>query len=222
VVRDEAKYIQDLIAEGEHTHLDFKFEITSARKIARTLVAFANTGGGRLLIGVKDNGNIKGVQSEEEFYMIEAASTLYCQPEVPFESFHRSVGGKTILEIVVYPSDRKPHYALDERNKWLAYIRVRDQNLLANAILIQVWKRQRSPKGTFLRYTDNETRLLRYLKEESGCTFQGLKDRMKIRSAQLKNMLVNLISLGVVSIHFEENEILYSAPDRKTDGSVDD
>ena len=38
------------------------------------LVAFANTGGGRLLIGVKDNGKIAGIRSEEELYMIEAAS----------------------------------------------------------------------------------------------------------------------------------------------------
>ena len=71
-------HITKLIAEGEHQQLDFKFEIADAHKIARTLVAFANTDGGRLLIGVKDNGALAGVRSEEEYYMVEAAAKLYC------------------------------------------------------------------------------------------------------------------------------------------------
>ena len=77
----DTDYIHALIAEGEHQQQDFKFEISDARKIAKTLSAFANTDGGRLLIGVKDNGKIAGVRSEEEKYMIEAAAQLYCVPE---------------------------------------------------------------------------------------------------------------------------------------------
>ncbi|WP_302323539.1 helix-turn-helix domain-containing protein, partial [Bacteroides caecimuris] len=50
----DTDYIHALIAEGEHQQQDFKFEISDARKIAKTLSAFANTDGGRLLIGVKD------------------------------------------------------------------------------------------------------------------------------------------------------------------------
>ena len=76
------QYIQRLIAEGEHCHQDFKFEISDARKIARSISAFANTGGGRLLVGVKDNGKIAGIRSEEEIYMIEAAANMYCKPTV--------------------------------------------------------------------------------------------------------------------------------------------
>ena len=64
-----ADYIQRLISEGEHVHQDFKFEISDARKIAKSISAFANTEGGRLLVGVKDNGKIAGVRSEEEIYM---------------------------------------------------------------------------------------------------------------------------------------------------------
>ena len=59
----DTEYIHALIAEGEHQQQDFKFEISDARKIAKTLSAFANTDGGKLLIGVKDNGKIAGVRS---------------------------------------------------------------------------------------------------------------------------------------------------------------
>ena len=76
--------IEALIEQGEHQQLDFKFEVSDSKKIARTLSAFANTDGGRLLIGVKDNGAISGVRSEEEYYMIEAASKMYTHPEVPY------------------------------------------------------------------------------------------------------------------------------------------
>ena len=65
----DTDYIHALIAEGEHQQQDFKFEISDARKIAKTLSAFANTEGGRLLIGVKDNGRIAGIRSEEEKYI---------------------------------------------------------------------------------------------------------------------------------------------------------
>ena len=63
-------YIESLIEQGEHEHQDFKYQITDARKIARSISAFANHGGGRLLVGVKDNGSIVGVSSDEEIYKV--------------------------------------------------------------------------------------------------------------------------------------------------------
>ena len=75
-------YIRNLIEQGENQQLDFKFEITDSKKIARTLSAFSNSDGGKLLIGVKDNGNIAGIQSEEELHMIIGAADIYCSPPV--------------------------------------------------------------------------------------------------------------------------------------------
>ena len=110
--------IEALIEQGEHQQLDFKFEVSDSKKIARTLSAFANTDGGRLLIGVKDNGNISGVRSEEEYYMIEAASKMYTRPEVPFEATRWEVNGKTVLEVYIAPSSDKPHTAPDKDDKF--------------------------------------------------------------------------------------------------------
>ena len=73
-----------LISQGEHQQQDFKFCINDSRKIAKSLVAFANTNGGRLLIGVKDNGNVIGIRSEEEYYMAEAAAKIYSKPKIDF------------------------------------------------------------------------------------------------------------------------------------------
>ena len=96
-IETSTQYIKRLISEGEHCHQDFKFEISDARKIARSISAFANTEGGRLLVGVKDNGKIAGIRSEEEIYMIEAAANMYCQPTIELQTQTYHVEGKNIL-----------------------------------------------------------------------------------------------------------------------------
>src|ERR1039457_2808303 len=128
-------YISKLIDKREHQQLDFKFEITDARRIARSLVAFANTDGGRLLIGVKDNGASAGMRSDEEYYMVEAAAKMYCKPPVTFLTKEWTVNTKNVLEIIVPKSPYKPHFAAHKDGKWMVYIRNGDQNLLANRIL---------------------------------------------------------------------------------------
>src|SRR5674476_297872 len=119
-------YIKKLIQAGEHQQLDFKFEISDSRKIAKTLVAFSNTYGCTLLIGVKDNGRIAGVRSDEEFYMVQAAAGMYCKPEVSFDSKRWVVDGKAVLEVIIPKGADYPYFAQVAPNKWLAYIRVMD------------------------------------------------------------------------------------------------
>lgn len=203
---EDEKYIHDLIDEGEHQQQDFKFEISDARKIAKTLVAFANTEGGRLLIGVKDNGKISGIKSEEEYYMIDGAASIYCKPEIPFISFHRVAEGKNILEVIIKPSEEKPHYARDEENRWRAYHRVNDQNFLADYIQLQVWKREKRDRGTFIEYSENEKKVLEILHNEELTNIITLKERTAIRKKTLQQILINLVSLRAITMEFiDEN-----------------
>lgn len=210
---DDEKYISDLIADGEHQQQDFKFEITSSKKIARTLVAFANTDGGRLLIGVKDNGRISGIRSDEEFYMIDAAASMYCRPEVSFRGNRREAEGKTILEIKIEPSEKRPHYAQDDRGRWMAYHRVRDNNFLADYILLQVWKREKRSSGTFITYSENEKMVLELLDLEGAADFDTLKQRTALGKRTLQNILINLVSLGAVKMEFPEEKTIFVLDD---------
>jgi predicted HTH transcriptional regulator len=52
---------------------------------------------GKLLIGVRDNGSLSGVRSDEEYYMIDSAATLYCDPEVKIMTRNHTINGKTFL-----------------------------------------------------------------------------------------------------------------------------
>ena len=138
-----SKYIKNLISTGENQQLDFKFEIDDSKKIARTFVAFANTDGGKLLIGVKDNGKISGIRSEEEYHMIEAAAQMYCRPKINFKSKEWFIDGKTILEVSINKSNKKPHLAPAKDGKWLAWIRVNDQNIQANEVIVKAWRKKK-------------------------------------------------------------------------------
>lgn len=213
-MKDEELYIEGLISQGEHQQLDFKFEITDSRKIAKTLVAFANTDGGRILIGVKDNGRIAGVRSDEEYYMIDAAASMYCKPEIKFENYQRSVAGKTVLEIIVHASSQKPHYAQDENKKWLAMHRVDDQNLVASPILLQVWKRERRATGTFLEFSDKEQLVLDFLKQEVISSIDNLCENIPLKKRMISQVLVNLVSLKVIEMIFTEKGAFYRLSDK--------
>jgi len=203
------KYLRSLIAEGEHQQLDFKFEINDARKIARTLSAFSNTHGGRLLIGVKDNGRIRGVQSDEEYYMAESAATLYCKPEVHFETRNHQIDGLNVLEIYIPPRANKPVYALDHDKRWLAYIRVADENILANIIQLEVWKEEHKELGKLLEFTRSEEFLLRYLEKASGATLTKIQRDTGFRRKELVPLLTKLVRFDVVEMQFREGANLF-------------
>jgi predicted HTH transcriptional regulator len=203
-------HIHNLIAEGEHQKLDFKFEITDARRIARTLVAFANTDGGRLLIGVKDNGAIAGVRSDEEYYMLEAAATMYCKPPVEFQSKEWTINNKTVLEIIVPKSDKRPHLAALKDGKWMVYIRVADQNLLANRVLLKVWEREGKPKGVFIKFTETEKILLEYLEKNPTITLSKFCRIAKISRQRAESILVKFILLKTLHIIFTDQQTFYS------------
>jgi len=202
-------YIRKLIEQGEHQQLDFKFCITDARKIARTLVAFSNTDGGKLLLGIKDNGAVVGVKSEEEFYMVEAAAQMYSRPPIQFKTYKWEVNGKTVLEITVPKSDKRPRYAQNKDGKWLVYIRVNDQNLLANNVLLKVWQRKKRKKGVYVKYTDKEKFLLEYLQKNSTITLSKFYRTAQISKQQAEKILVNFVVLNIIEIVFTEKLTFY-------------
>ena len=199
----DTDYIYTLIAEGEHQQQDFKFEISDACKIAKTLSAFANTEGGRLLIGVKDNGRIAGVRSEEEKYMIEAAAELYCSPTVNNSMQTHQVEGRTILIVQIEESDQKPIYAKDESGKYLAYLRIKDENILATPVHLRVWQQSGNPLGELIEYTEREHLLLDLLKENDQLSLNRYCRLAHISRRAAEHLLAKFIRYEIVEAVFE-------------------
>lgn len=207
-------YIHKLIDEGEHQHLDFKFEIADARKIARTFSAFANATGGTLLIGVNDDGTIAGVRTEEERYMAEIAASKYLKPVVPVRLKDWSVSGKKVLEIKISEGNEKPYFAQDENGKWLAYVRSGDQNVLANRVLINAWKRKNRPEGVYIHYTETEKTLLEYLESNPVISLSEFTRLAFISSHKAENILSNFIALDIIVPEISVDQVLYKLPNK--------
>lgn len=208
--------IKRLIFEGENVSLDFKKTISSSQKIAKTLVAFANNRGGKLLIGVADDGSIKGVKSEdEEKYMINKAAHIFCKPalEPKFEEVY--VDDKLILIAEIAKSNLKPHYAMDENNKWWVYFRVKDKSVLASKIIVDVLKESNNQTGQLISYSDQEKKLLTYLEEHGRITLKEYSKLTRSAYKKAQKIIVSLILTGVIQPHTSEKEEYFTAVDIK-------
>ena len=203
-------YIQELIKEGEHQQQDFKFEISDVCKIAKSLSAFANTDGGRLLIGVKDNGKIAGVHSEEEQYMIQAAAELYCVPPVAYEMTTYIVEGKQVLLANIKRTEKRPVYAKGEDGNLLAYVRVADENILATPVHLRYWQQSESLHGELTVYTEKEQHLLSLLNEHRMLTLNKCCRLSKLPRPVTIKLLARFIRYGIVEAVYKEQQFFFT------------
>ena len=103
--------LKDLIQQPESKTLEFKRDLSSPRPVLKTLVAFANSAGGRLVLGVTDDRQVIGVANpldEEERLanMIADSITPRLVPNVEMVT----VEGKTLLVVEVFLSGTRPHF----------------------------------------------------------------------------------------------------------------
>lgn len=198
-----SQFIARLIAEGEHTCQDFKFAISDARKIARSLSAFANNCGGRLLIGVKDNGVAAGVRNEEDIYVVEQAAQFYCRPaqELKFTAF-RMTDGATVIRAEIEASSSRPVQACDTDGRWKAYFRVDDENILASALMVKAWRCRRADSQLSLSIGSAEEMLLGMLRGQSSLDPEEFFTQARVSRQTGEDIITRLYSLGVIDFAF--------------------
>lgn len=192
--------LKSYIREGEHQQQDFKFRVDDPKKIARTLAAFANTDGGRLLIGVKDNGKVVGVYPEEEFHVIQGAAEMFCKPPVEIQTEILQDDHKLVLKVDVPPVKHKPVRARDEHDRWKTYVRRDDHTLLANKILVGVWKAQSKAIDLPQKFDEDEMLILNTIKEEGKITLSKLYRKTKLKKSYIDKLLILFIRWGIVKM----------------------
>ena len=138
------------------------------------LSPFSNTEGGRLLVGIKDNGKIAGIRSAEEIYMVEVAATRYCRPSVTLDSQIYKVDGKDVLEVSVAESQHKPVYAVDEDKKPKAYIRIKDETILASPVHLDIWRHDH--KDVMIRCTNGSSASCAFWRSMARLRLTGVSD----------------------------------------------
>ena len=218
---NDENYVLKMIGEGEHVRQDFKFAISDARKIAKSISAFSNTEGGKLLVGVKDNGKIAGVRSEEEIYMIEAAAQVYCTPSPSLTMETVTACGRKVVIATIEKSDNVPVYAISEGKKRLAYVRIADENILASVVRLAVWRQERSSVGATVHFSGAEKKMLDMLGTGEPLSLNACVRAAGVSRSAGANILARFIRFGLAEEVLEGHKFFYRCRQVLPDGAVD-
>lgn len=209
-------YLQRVIAEGEHERQDFKYAISDAMKIARSLSAFANHSGGSLLIGVKDNGAIAGVRNEEDIYVVEQAAELYCRPAQHLEfTALRADEGAVVIRATIEPAATLPVEARDPDGRWQAYYRVADENIVADPLMVSAWRRKYAPEPLSLMLTDAQRAIIDLLRRQGPSSLRRIALNARISQASAREIVTTLAAMDILTFtfHHPTRRFLISLPD---------
>lgn len=205
--------INNLVKQGESDHLEFKAKANHPEKIVREIVAFANTKGGQLIIGVLDNGTISGLKDAQEAYSIlENAIEKYCSPKIPYKSEIIPLSlKKAIIIYTIFESDLKPHCVVSEKHeRWRkGYIRLADRSVQASKEMKEILRRKRKRTAVKFTYGPKEQLLMKYLDQHDFITLKKFAQLAGIRPYLASRTLITLVLANVLQIIPKEGEDLY-------------
>ena len=202
----------DLIEEGESLQVEFKRRFSTSEKIAREMIAFANTRGGYILFGVDDDKQIVGVESEKsEAELIKDAALNYCEPPVEYEIDYLEVYGKEVVIVSIPESDQKPHRLQDylnelDLNKSVVLVRVNDKSIQASKEMIRILRAQ-SQNLSLKKYTigSNEKTVFDYLNKNETISVKELSELVNISERRASRTLVKMVRANLLMIHTKDN-----------------
>jgi predicted HTH transcriptional regulator len=206
------KEVLELIEGGENLQCEFKRKFSSSEKIAREMIAFANTRGGVILFGVDDNKEIVGVDSEKsEAELIKDSGLNYCIPPLDFNIAYFDLNGKEVVVVEIPESDKKPHRIQDylnefDINKAKVCIRVNDKSVLASKEMVRIL-RARTNNLNLKKYAigPNEKSLFNYLDEYERISVKELSALVNISERRASRTLVKLVRANLLLIHTKDN-----------------
>jgi predicted HTH transcriptional regulator len=201
-----------LIEEGENLYIEFKQRFSSYEKIAKEMIAFANTSGGVIIFGVDDDKSIYGVESEksETAFVLETAKN-YCEPPLEIEVSYFEIEHKELVVVEIPESSNKPHRLQDYKssidiNDANVYVRVGEKSVLASKEMIKVLQNQ-VKKKELKNYTvgKNEKIAFDYLEKNETINVKELSKIANISNRRASRTLINLVRANLLMIHTKDN-----------------
>lgn len=167
-----------LASFGEGEHLEFKRRVPDGPRIAREAIALANSGGGRLLLGVSDDGRVEGLQyAAEEAFALRHGLKRYCQPPLEYDTERIPIQDRRDVIVVTVPeSRRKPHVLVDDvggaepGGDGVAYVRVGEMSVEASPEAVELMEAGEERNGVTFEFGEKEQLLMRYLDDYARIT----------------------------------------------------
>ena len=202
----------ELIEGGENIQCEFKRKFSTPEKIAREMLAFANTKGGIILFGVDDDKKIIGVESEKETTeLVKDTALNYCEPPVIYIVEYKEVKGKEIVIVEISESKTKPHRLQDYQdlvdiNTAVVPIRVNDKSVQASKEMIRIFRAQTN-QSVLKKYVigPNEKAVFEYLAKNEKISVKELSALVNISERRSSRTLVKMVRANLLMIHTKDN-----------------
>jgi predicted HTH transcriptional regulator len=193
-----------LIKDGESRSVEFKLKLNHPEKVIREVVAFANTHGGHLFIGVDDDRNIMGSKyaDDEDFVMRKAIEEL-SRPTVTFDSNRFKITEKrTLLHYFIHPGTFKPYFAFEKKQHRYgkAFVRVEDKTIQASPEMRKILKFNSRPYDTHFNYGNNEKTLFNYLTENPHITLPTFRELTGLEYKEASDILVKMVMANTLKL----------------------
>ena len=206
------KELLDLIEEGENIQVEFKRKFSTQDKIAREMIAFANTKGGYVLFGIDDDKKIVGVESEKETTeLVKDTALNYCEPPLKYSIEYREIDGKEIVIVIVPESNIKPHRIQDYKTDIdittaIVTIRVNDKSVQASKEMIRILRAQ-SNQTALKKYILGpiEKTVFEYLSKVERISVKELSNLVNISERRPSRTLVKMLRANLLMIHTKDN-----------------
>lgn len=203
--------LQKLVAGGESKYVEFKHKIAFPDKIAHEIVAFANTKGGKLLIGVDDNKQIYGLKNAgEEVFALQQLIRNFIKYPIEYQIDKIQVHPKKeVLCMVIPEARRKPNFAMESaRDRFgTAYVRVADKSVKASREMIKILKSDNeNSAGHLLTFGNNEKKVMQLTNQFPEITLKLVKEQLLMSEDVASDLLVNLVLAKVLEIIPQEGK----------------
>lgn len=207
----QIKWLTTLVREGEGLHVEFKHRATFPDKIVHELIAFANSTGGTLLVGVDDDGRLAGVKyPEEESLQVIRALMKHCRPRIRVNYFYIRLTSKRWVVVFEVPeSKRKPVKFLQSKNKLLYFIRYQDKSMQASKEAEGILRLQSGKTAVEFTYGDIENKILKTLDQKGAINLSALSLYTGIAETQLSPRLIKLAASRVIGWKPTESHDLF-------------
>ncbi|MFW5973323.1 MAG: helix-turn-helix domain-containing protein [Bacteroidota bacterium] len=196
--------VSRLASMGEGTFLEFKRKVPRPQRIAKEIIAFANTRGGQVLLGVDDDGSVVGLRDAgEEEFALKRAMTDFCDPPVSIDIDRVEIAHRRDVVVVRVPESRnKPHYLVhdEEDDRRVAYIRIDDKSVEASQEAIALMAVPNTEPVSF-EFGENEYLLMRYLDQYGRITVSEFSALANISETIASETLIVLTRASVLDLH---------------------
>lgn len=212
--------VTQLVALGEGPVIEFKQRVPQPERIAKEAIAFANTQGGHIFLGVSDDGEIKGLKdAEEEVYLLQDALAKHCQPQLAYQMERIAISRKReVILVRIFESKKKPHYLVEADGKQTVYIRVDDVSREASREAIRLMRLGGKESEVMFQFGDKELALMRYLDSYGRITVDQFAKLVHIPRRRASHTLVLLTRASVLDFH-ESTDSDYFTRAYRADGT---